>query len=92
MSMRRGSVAIVPLILAIFALFWFIWFMGGENDNLHQINNVENLQHLQEKLVIPAMQYRYGLKAANPDMSEAELDAAVNQYINEMMVANKIQK
>lgn len=90
--MRRGSVAIVPLILAIFALFWFIWFMGGENDNLHQINNVENLQHLQERLIVAAVKRKYELAKANPNLSDAELNAQVELYIHTMMQSNKVDE
>jgi hypothetical protein len=89
--MRRGSVAIVPLMLAIALLFWFIAFMGGSDDTLHSVNNVENLQHLEEKLLFPALKYRYDLQEANPGLSEQELDIKVNEYVNEMMLLNKIQ-
>jgi len=91
-KMRRASVAFVPLLLAIMALFWFIWTLGFEGDNLHRISEVENLQHLQESLVVPAMKRRYELARANPQMSEAELDAAVDAYIDEIMVINKIHR
>lgn len=90
--MRRGSVAIVPLILAIFALFWFILFMGGENDNLHKISNLQNLQHLQERLLLAAMKRRYELEKANPNWTKTELDSAVNLYIHDIMIINKIDE
>lgn len=90
--MRRGSVAIVPLILAIFALFWFILFMGGENDNLHNINQVQNLQHLQERLLVAAIKRRFDLERENPNMSETEINNAVNTYIHNIMIVNKIDE
>lgn len=90
--MRRGSVAIVPLILAIFALFWFILFMGGENDNLHNINQVENLQHIQERLLVAAIKRRFDLEKENPNMSETEINNAVNTYIHNIMIVNKIDE
>lgn len=90
--MRRASVAFVPLMLGIFILFWFIWFMGGENDNLHRINEVENLQHLQERLLLAAVKHRYDVSRENPNFTEAELDAAVNIYIQNMMKLNGIDE
>ncbi len=89
--MRNGSAAIVPLFLAISLLFWFIWFLGGSNDQLHRINEVEHLQHLQERLILPAVKFRYELKVANPSMSDVELDTQTDAYIDQMMVLNKIQ-
>ena len=92
MKMRRGSAAIVPLFLAVMILFWFIAFMGNANDTLHDVNNVENLQHLQKKLLIPAMKHRYELSRADESLGEAELQNQSQTYINEMMIANKIQQ
>jgi hypothetical protein len=91
-KMRRASVAVVPLLLAVMILFWFIWTLGFEGDNLHRINEVQNLQHLQESLVVPAMKRRYELAKANPQMSEEELRVAVDAYIDEIMVVNKIHR
>jgi len=92
--MRRGSVALVPLFLAIMVLFWFIAFMGGANDNLHAVNNVEHLRHLQGQLLRSAMEQRYKLeeeaRANGVVLSESELDQKVNDYINFIMVQNKI--
>jgi hypothetical protein len=90
--MRKGSVAIVPLMLGIFALFWFILFMGGENDNLHNINQIENLQHLQERLLLAAVKRRYELEKENPNMSETEITNAVDAYIHNIMIVNKIDE
>lgn len=90
--MRRGSVAIVPLFLAIALLFWFIWFLGGANDNLHKVNQIENLQHLQDRLLQSAIIKRYELAEADPSMSDEELDAAVDKYIQEIMKVNGIDK
>lgn len=90
--MRKGSIAIVPIILAIMVLFWFIWFLGGESDQLHRINQVENLQHLQENLLVSAMKLHYELKRAAPATTEAELQSQVDSYIDQMMVLNKIQE
>lgn len=90
--MRRGSVAIVPLFLAIVLLFWFIWFLGGANDNLHKVNQIENLQHLQDRLLQSAIMKRYELEEADPSLSDAELDAAVDTYIKEIMKVNGIDK
>lgn len=89
--MRKGSVAIVPLLLALFLLFWFIWFLGGENDRLFQINKVQNVHHVQEELIISAMQQRLELEQLHPEWSGQQLDEAVNHYVNEMMKINKIQ-
>lgn len=90
--MRRGSVAIVPLMIAIMLFFGFIWFLGGENDMLFQVNKVENLQHVQEELIIPAMQKGILLKHSNPAISAADLDAGVTLHVNEMMKKNNIQE
>jgi len=90
MSVRRGSVAIVPLFLAISLLFMFIWFLGGANDNLHKVNQGENLQHLQDRLLQAAINKRYELEEADPSLSDEELDKAVNTYIAEMMKINGI--
>lgn len=86
--MRRGSVAIVPLIFSIMLFFWFIWFMGGENDTLFQINKVENLQHVQEQLAISALKYGIKLKHDTPSMTPAQVDAQVSVYVHEMIVKN----
>ncbi|MGA9045755.1 hypothetical protein [Sulfuricurvum sp.] len=88
--MRRGSVAIVPLLFALMLFFWFMWFLGGENDSLHEINNVENLQHIQEELIISATQQYIVLQQNG--MSEAEAKASVNTYVTHMMKLNKIQE
>lgn len=90
--MRRGSVAIVPLFLAIALLFWFIWFLGGANDNLHKVNQIENLQHTQDRLLQAAIKKRYELEEADPTLSDAELDSAVDKYIKEIMKVNGIDK
>jgi len=93
--MRKGSVALVPLFLAIMVLFWFIAFMGGANDNLHAVNNVEHLRHLQGQLLRSAMEQRYKLeeeaRANGVVLSEDELNQKVNDYINFVMVQNKVQ-
>ncbi len=90
--MRKGSAAIIPLFLAVVALFWFIWFMGGANDNLHRVNELKNLHHLQERLLLSAVKRRYELAEADPSLSDAELDAAVDAYIDQMMLLNKIHQ
>lgn len=90
MSVRRGSVAIVPLLLAISLLFMFIWFLGGANDNLHKVNQIENLQHIQDRLLQAAIQKRYELEEADPSLTDEELDKAVDTYIKEMMKVNGI--
>ena len=92
--MRNGSVAIVPLFLAIVMLFWLIWFMGGADDSLHRVNEIENLQHLQEQLLLPAMKRRYELAAeADWSLSDEDLELAVDtNYIDQMMILNKIQE
>lgn len=89
---RKGSVAIVPLLLALMLFFWFIWFLGQENDSLLQINKIENVQHIQEELVISAMQQRLALEQMHPDWSTAQLDEAAQKYVNDMMKLNAIQK
>jgi len=88
--MRKGSVAIVPLLIALMLFFWFIWFMGGENDSLHTINKVEHLHHIQEELVISALQEKIRLEQNGK--SESEAIDQVNGYVNAMMQANKIQE
>jgi hypothetical protein len=98
--MRKGSVAIVPLIIALMLFFWFMWFLGGENDMLLQINKVENVQHIQEELIISAMQRHLtseqDLKKLNPAMSDTALkqlaDKDGSDYVKTMMEANKIQQ
>lgn len=90
--MRRGSVAIVPLLMALMLFFWFIWFLGRENDSLFQINKIQNVQHIQEELVIPAMQQRLALEQTHPDWSSEKLDEATQKYVNDMMKLNLIQK
>ncbi len=93
--MRRGSAALIPLIIAIMLLFWYIAFMGGASDSLHNVNKITNLQRLQEKLLISSVRYRYKLQEdaqkQGINMTEAELDAAVNQYIKYIMIENKIE-
>ena len=90
--MRRGSVALVPLLLALLLFFWFIWFLGGENDSLMQINKVENVHHIQEELIVSAMQQRIELEQAHPEWNSGQLDEAVNHYVNDMMKINKIHE
>jgi len=90
--MRRGSVAIVPLLLAIMLFFWFIWFLGGESDTLHEINNVEHLHHIQEELVISAMQEKIRLEQNQSvsNLTDSQIDDAVNGYVDQMMLNNQI--
>ncbi|SFV66666.1 hypothetical protein MNB_SM-4-1229 [hydrothermal vent metagenome] len=92
MRMRRGSAAVVPLLLAVMLLFWFIAFMGNANDTLHDVNNVENLLHLQKNLLVPVMKHRYELSRADEGMSDQDLQEKSQKYVNEMMIVNKIQK
>lgn len=89
--MRNGSVAIVPLLLSIMTLFWFIWFLGGGSDTLHRVNEVENLQNLQERLLVAAVKFRLEYERENPNDTQTEVDAAVDAYIDNMMVLNKVQ-
>jgi hypothetical protein len=89
--MRRGSVAIVPALLAVMLLFWFIAFLGGASDTLHTVNNVENLQHLQQKLLLSAAKHRNGLSKVHPEWSDDELTIQTDAYIDEIMVLNNIQ-
>lgn len=94
--MRKGSAALVPLLIAIMLLFWFIAFMGSENDNLHTVNGVTNLQKIQEKLLISSVRYRYKIateaKKEGVTLTEEELDQKVDQYIQHIMIENKIEK
>jgi hypothetical protein len=90
--MRTGAIAIFPLLLAISLLFWFIWFLGGASDTLHKITDIENLQATQDRLLQAAVQKRYELQEANPQMSEDELDTAVDSYIHDIMKLNKIDE
>ena len=90
--MRRGSAALVPLLLAIMLLFWFIWFLGGESDNLHKVNQLENLQHTQERLVIAALRKKQELRDTNASLSDAQLNQKVNEYIHNIMVLNNIDE
>lgn len=89
---RRGSIAIVPLLIAIMLFFWFIWFLGGESDFLHEVNSIEHLEHIQEELIYSALQERIALEQAHPDWSDTKLDQEVNLYVNKMMEANKIHE
>lgn len=88
--MRRGSVAIVPLIFSIMLFFWFIWFMGGENDSLFQINKIENLQHIQEEIAVAALQYGVKLKHDTPSLTPAQVDAQVSIFVNDMIAKNNL--
>lgn len=88
--MRRGSVAIVPLIFSIMLFFWFIWFMGGENDSLFQINKIENLQHIQEEIAVAALQYGVKLKHDTPNLTPAQVDAQVSIFVNDMIAKNNL--
>lgn len=90
--MRNGSAAIVPLFLSIMTLFWFIWFLGGGSDTLHRVNEVENLQNLQERLLLPAVRFRNEFERNNPGFTEDVVDNAVDAYIDEIMVSNRVQK
>ncbi|HEX5623903.1 MAG TPA: hypothetical protein VFX57_05645 [Sulfuricurvum sp.] len=88
--MRRGSVAIVPLLFGIMLFFWFMWFMGGENDMLLQINKVEHVQHIQEELILSATKNYIELQQQGKSKEEAT--ALVNVYVNDMMKLNAIQE
>jgi len=90
--MRRGSVALVPLLLAIMLLFWFIWFLGGESDNLHKVNQLENLQHTQERLILAACRKKQELYDANRSLTDEQLNVKVSQYIHNIMILNNIDE
>jgi predicted PurR-regulated permease PerM len=90
--MRRGSAAIVPLMLAVMFMFWLIWFLGFESDTTRVINEAEHLHQLQERLAVAALKERLRLEAAHPEWDDTQLDAEVNTYINQMMVLNNIQE
>lgn len=93
--MRKGSAALVPLLIAVMTLFWFIMFIGSGDDDLHTINNVTNLQKVQEKLLVSAVKYRYKAAAESDEqnlgLSEAQLDAKVDGYIEYIMIKNGIE-
>ncbi len=90
--MRKGSVAMVPLLFAVMLLFWFIWLLGGENDNLHKVNQLENLQRTQERLIIAACQKKQELQMSDANLTETQIKDKVNQYIHNIMVLNKIDE
>jgi len=89
---RRGSAALVPLLLAVMLLFWFIWFLGGESDNLHKVNQLENLQHTQERLIIAACRRRQEAYDADRNLTDRQLDENVSQYIHSIMHLNHIDE
>ncbi len=90
--MRKGSVAIVPLLIAVLMFFWFMITLGTENDQLHKINNVENLQRIQERLLYAAMKKKYELQKEYPQKNEEEINEEVNSYITQIMKINNIDK
>jgi preprotein translocase subunit YajC len=86
--MRKGSVAIVPLLIAVMMIFWFMMIMGNENDQLHTINKIENLQRTQDRLLYSALKRRYELERnANESV---DINESVNTYISEIMKMNNI--
>jgi len=90
--LRRGSVSIVPLLIAVMMMFWFMMIMGNENDQLHKINSIKNLQNTQERLLYSALKRKYDLQQAYPEKSEVDIDKEVDLYITQIMKMNNIDK
>ena len=90
--MRKGSAALVPLMIAIFLLFWVIMFMGNATDNFVKVKNVVSHQDLEERLLSAAMQKKIDLIQENAkdnlNKTEAQIDAEVDAYISKIITAN----
>ena len=52
--MRRGSVAIVPILIALLLIFWAAWYLGEESDTTHKITQVEKIQEIHKQMAIYA--------------------------------------
>ena len=87
--MRRGSVAIVPILLAIALIFWAIWFMGQESDNTHVISNVQKLQQLHQNAAIYAIKRKIEIleQTGQTELTDAQ-KAQIEQEVQTMMQKN----
>ena len=87
--MRKGSIAIVPILLAIALIFWAIWFMGQESDNTQVISNVQKLQKLHENAAIYAMKRKIEIleKSGRNQLTDEE-KAQIEQEVQTMMQKN----
>ena len=48
---RKGSLALIPIILALFVLIWGIWFFGYEQSVSNRMSNIESAQSIQTIIV-----------------------------------------
>ena len=87
--MRKGSVAIVPIILVVALLFWAIWFMGQESDNTHVISNLEKLQNLHENAAMYAMKRKIEIleQTGKNELTDEE-KAQIEQEVRTMIQKN----
>ncbi len=96
--MRKGSVAIVPIMLAIMLIFWAIWFVGERSEDTKVISNVEKLQELHENAAMYAMQRKIdllqenALKDENERLNDDEINATINQEVSDLMRKNGIDE
>ena len=87
--MRRGSVAIVPILLAIALIFWAIWFMGQESDNTHVISNIQKLEHLHQNAAMYAIKRKIEIleQTGQTELTDAQ-KAQIEQEVQTMMQKN----
>lgn len=87
--MRKGSIAIVPVLLAIALIFWAIWFMGQESDNTHVISDIQKLQKLHENAAIYAVKREIEIleKTGKTELTDAQ-KTQIEREVQTMMQKN----
>lgn len=101
---RRGSLAIIPIILGAFTLVWAIWFFGYEQTATKRISVIENTKNIQAiifqraaKLALETEQkvLRERIDAGDSSdvakaAAEAAGDAAADELTKDLMAKNRI--
>jgi len=87
--LRKGSIAIVPVLLAIALIFWAIWFMGQESDNTHVISDIQKLQKLHENAAIYAVKREIEIleKTGKTELTDAQ-KTQIEREVQTMMQKN----
>ena len=94
---RRGSLAVIPILLGFMVLMWAIWFFGFEQDMSQRISNVQSGKGIQTIIALSAAQKRRDLRQERTEdkssrkYSDAEIDTMVNDFVQDLMQKNNIQ-
>ena len=94
---RRGSLAVIPILLGFMVIMWAVWFFGFEQNMSQRISNVQNGKGIQSIIALSAAKKRSNWKQeltedkSRRKYSDDEIDTMVNDFIQDLMQKNNIQ-